>query len=172
MKYILHGSMPICLAKIIEGISYKPGWLLYITAHKDNVYTHKPYAYTINAQCTVEDVVTRARIELHGPGVTIHADHIEEKMVVDLIFNSIQRLECHEMEEQFSYNGHRIFDPHRREHQEKLFELAATHPELDPKAMRLTCAEDEYGRSLPVSTAEMVTRDGLVDFRNLLEVQP
>ena len=143
MKYILHGYIPIWLAKIVDGISYKPGWLLYVTALNDKfaINWREPYAYSINAQCTVEDVTTRVPITLHGPTVTIYADRIEEKMVVDLIFKSIQGLEFHEMEEQFSYNGVRIFDPHRREHQEKLFELAAIHPELDPKAKGLIMGE-------------------------------
>jgi hypothetical protein len=138
MKYILHGFIPKWLEKVVDGITYKPGWVLYITARNDELTRREPWAYTIYAQCTVEDIVSKAPIQLHGPGITVYQDYMDERTVVHLIFSAIRALECHEMEEQFNYNGIRIFDPHRTDpDKERLFELAATHPEFEPQAMRL-----------------------------------
>jgi hypothetical protein len=139
MNYTLYGTMPIWLAKIIEGISYKPGWSLLVTSHSGYAgRVYEPDAYSIEARCTVEDVVTKNPITLHGGGVTIRKEYMDEKMVVHMIFNCIRQMECHEMEEQFNYNGFRVFDPHReRAENEKLFELAMLHPK-EESAMALT----------------------------------
>jgi len=140
MVYDTVGFLPNWLAKIIEGISYKPGFSLFVTAREDgmNLNHLEPWAYTINARCIVKDIATKSEFTLHGPGITVYRDRMEERMVVHMIFSIIRALECHEMEEQFNYNGIRIFDPHRSNaEQEKLYELAATHPEFEPKAMAL-----------------------------------
>ena len=136
MRVDFDGAVPAWLRHITQGISYKPGWSLRVSAHSTygrfSGSTDEPYMYSIAAQCTVEDVLTKNPIMLHGPGMTIYADHgrMDEKMVVEMIFRCIRGLEEHEMEEQFQYNGVRIFDPHR-EHADKakLFELAALQVE-------------------------------------------
>jgi hypothetical protein len=133
MKYSVEGFYcPGWLKKIVEGIGYKPGWELRIHARTYDLgpQTHEPYMINIAAVCTVEDVVTRNPIMLHGPYISIYTDHRnDEKMVVEMIFRCIRELEHHEMEEQFSYNGTRIYDPHRsRAENEKLFDLAALRP--------------------------------------------
>jgi hypothetical protein len=158
MTYTLYGIMPIWLAKIIEGISYKPGWSLAVVAH-NNFGGYEPDAYSIMAQCTVNDVVTKTPISLHGPGITIYKEQMDEKMIIHMIFNSIRSLENHEMEEQFSYNGHRVFDPHRSiTENEKIFELAQIRPELQSK---------DYTRQ-----DSDLTNPELVGFRRLLPEYP
>src|SRR5271169_1538795 len=143
MKYFVEGYAPVWLHKVAEGISYKPGWTLLISGRTYQLgpQTHDPYMYSISAQCTVEDVVTRNPIMLQGGHITIYAEHVDrkdEKLVVEMIFRCIRELENHEMEEQFQYNGIRIYDPHR-EHadKQKLFELATLAPRLEPEVKML-----------------------------------
>jgi hypothetical protein len=146
MNYTLVGVMPIWMAKIVEGISYKPGWTLHITAqcYDFGPRPHEPYIFSVAARCTVKDVVTGNDLLLHGPRVNIYREHMEEKHIVQMIFASIRTLEQHEMEEQFSYNGCRIYDPHREHAEnEKRFELAALRPKDDPHAMVLMRGEDD-----------------------------
>jgi hypothetical protein len=136
MRVEFEGAVPAWLRHIAQGISYKPGWSLRIAAHSTygrfSGSSDVPYMFSIAAICTVEDVVTKNPMVLHGPGMTIYADHAqtEEKMVVEMIFRCIRSLEEHEIEEQFLYNGVRIYDPHRDYAEKaKLFELAALQVE-------------------------------------------
>jgi len=140
MIFDLVGVAPVWLIKIVEGISYKPGWSLVITSRNDSLDpSGGPYLYTINARCVVNDVVTKNSMTLLGPGITVYRDRMEEKMIVHMIFSILRALEQHEMEEQFGYNGFRVYDPHRNpQDQNKLWELAARNPELEPGAQRLT----------------------------------
>jgi len=134
MNYSLRGTLPIWMAELIEGIGYKPGWSLAIVAFADS-QGGDPYSYSIHARCYVEDVKTKNQIELTGPGMTLYKDHWEklveprEKFIVDMIFHAIRELEQHEIEEQFTYNGFRVRDPHRMDSERaKLFELALENP--------------------------------------------
>src|SRR5271157_5847640 len=103
MKCTFDIRVPSWLRRIVEGVSYKPGWSLDVRALEFgyDYMQGEACSYSISAQCEVEDVVTKNRIFLNGPGVTIYREYREEKMVVEMIFRVIRALEEHEMEEQF-----------------------------------------------------------------------
>lgn len=76
----------------------------------------------------VKDIVSGKMISLHTSGPTIHPDFPED-MHIRLVHDTLRRLEIHELNEHFYFEGIKIYDPHKNDsvvNTPHIFSLAET----------------------------------------------
>lgn len=93
------------LIRICSAISYRLGWRIRLTVDSSS---HRSFAIGMQ----VSDLKDKSLIWVWSIEISIPSD-VSEREIVEEVFKIIQWMEAHEVEEQFMYNGVRVYDPHQ-----------------------------------------------------------
>ena len=132
---------------VLSNLSYKPGWELHVEGFNllqyDPNWIHGgPISVHVHPSLDIVDVNTQRGTRLRGQRIHFMSDALERE-IVQMIFASIRHTEIHEAEEWLTYNGVRIFDPHRTDSErEKLFELAMGEDVLPRDVINARASEE------------------------------
>jgi hypothetical protein len=129
INYDERDNLPERFLGILRAMSYKPGWVLdaYLISwpgmYKPGA---KDFEVRVSPRLIITDVNTGAEAQLVGHPVSFNTS-FSERQIIDLVFFAIRHTEIHEAEEWFTYNGHRVYNPHRSPFENaKVFDLALT----------------------------------------------
>jgi hypothetical protein len=109
--------------KVLESISYKPGWSFKIGRKGSGMY--------LQIVCKGLDNVTGEQVEWTSRKWVLSRFMVQSEFV-NTVFKAVMTAEEHETRELFKFKNQSIFDPHYNV--EKLVELRSSHNALEERA--------------------------------------